>query len=424
MRKLPVRYTIVALALGVCLVSYMDRACIAVATPLLQSEFHLNHAGMGLVLGIFSLAYFLFLTPWGMLADRRGARGPVTAGILSWSVFTTLTAAAWNSASLLAIRFVFGAAEAALSPAVASGFARWVPERERSTAFGAFLSGGRLGGALAPPVAAWIAMRYGWRWMFVAFSGLGVLAGAAWWLWYRDRPAEHPRISPEELALLPEPAPADAGPAKGIPLRQAALSRPVLMLLGVAFGYTFLWQFFITWFPTYLMQNRGMTLAEAARYASLPFLLGMTANWLGGAATDLLSRRWGPHRGRAVLGFVALVGAAAFLGIGMLDRNPGRAALLIACAAGAGDLSLGAVWTAATVIGGRAAGAVSGLMNSASNLAGFLSPVLMGQILQMSGNWNAVLLTGIATDLVAAVLWLGANARPREAGDSRASGLL
>jgi ACS family glucarate transporter-like MFS transporter len=401
------RHSIVLLALLVCMVSYMDRACISVAAPYIQREFQLSHARLGMVFSVFSLAYFLFLTPWGMLADRYGARRLVTLGILSWSAFTTLTAAAWNFVSMLAIRFAFGATEASLMPAVASAFARWVPETERSTAFGAFLSGGRIGGAIAPPVAAWLVWQFGWRWMFIAFSGLGLACAAAWLFWYRDQPAEHPRITQMELEIIAR------GCSGG--LRETgtgiALDRRVVLLLGVAFGYTFMWQFYITWFPTYLIENRAMPLAQAAGYASLPFVFGMVANWLGGILTDALGRRYGSRTGRTVLGFAALLASAALLAAGIAQRDSRLAAVLIALAAGAGDLSLGAVWTSATSIGGPAAGAVSGMMNSASNLGGFLSPMLMGWMLQIWGNWNAVLLAGVAADAIAAFLWLGVNRR-------------
>lgn len=386
------------------MVSYMDRACISVAAPAIQREFGLNHAQLGIVFSIFSLAYFLFLTPWGILADRYGARRLVTLGILSWSAFTTLTAAAWNLASMLAIRFAFGATEASLMPAIASAFSRWVPENERSTSFGAFLSGGRIGGAIAPPVAAWLVWLFGWRWMFVAFSGLGILCAAAWFWWYRDKPASHPRITEAELDLI------GRGTAAA-PRARAALrpGRSLWLLLSVAFGYTFMWQFYITWFPTYLMEARSLPLAQAAGYAALPFVSGMAANWLGGIVTDLLGRRYGASAGRTVLGFAALLSSAALLAAGIAHPDPAFAAVLIALAAGAGDLSLGAVWSSATVIGGSAAGAVSGMMNSASNLGGFLSPMLMGWMLHLTGNWNTVLLAGVVTNTAAAFLWLGVN---------------
>ena len=180
----------------------MDRVCISVAAPAMRDEFGFTATEMGLVFSIFSLAYFLFLTPWGMLADRFGARGIVTLAIFWWSAFTALTGAAWSLVSLLAIRFLFGAVEAALSPSIASAYKRWIPVSERATAFGAFLSGGRIGGAATPPIAAFLVIQYGWRTMFQTFAIVGVVWVGLWYSWFRNYPKEHAWVNAEELKLI------------------------------------------------------------------------------------------------------------------------------------------------------------------------------------------------------------------------------
>ena len=126
----------------------------------------------------------------------------VTFAIAGWSVFTALTATAWSFVSLIAIRFTFGALEAAFSPSVASAFSRWVPVNERATAFGAFLGGGRLGGAITPPIAGLLVLHYGWRIPFVVFGAFGLLWSVLWYAWYRNSPEEHPAVKPPEQALI------------------------------------------------------------------------------------------------------------------------------------------------------------------------------------------------------------------------------
>src|SRR5262245_43268210 len=158
-----IRHSIVLLALLINMVCYTDRVCIAVAGPEMRKAFDLSQTQMGLVFSIFSLSYFLGQAPWGMLADRFGSRGLVSVAIAGWSTFTALTGIAWSFLSLLVIRFVFGALEAAFSPSIAAAFGRWVPVNERSTSFGAFLGGGRLGGAITPPLAAFLLVHFDWR---------------------------------------------------------------------------------------------------------------------------------------------------------------------------------------------------------------------------------------------------------------------
>lgn len=197
------------------------------------------------------------------------------------------------------------------------------------------------------------------------------------------------------------------------PWRQILSSTRLWCLLAAAFGSTFLWQFYITWFPTYLRENRGMSLAQAGYYASIPFLLGVCSTWVGGALTDVIGRRTDDRTARTVIGLVSLISAALLMSAGVWCKEAGLAALLMGCAAGAVDLYLGAAWASAIDIGGTSGGAVAGMMNAASNCAGFVSPALMGWVLQSSGDWNFVLFLGVGTTCVSAVLWLFVN--PRQA---------
>jgi MFS family permease len=402
-----VRTSIVALAVLVNIVSYTDRACISVVGPQLRGAFGLSPTQLGLVFGSFSLSYALMQAPWGALADRRGARGIVAFAIVWWSAFSALTAAAWNLLTLVLVRFLFGAGESALSPAIASAFGRWVPVRERATAFGAFIGGGRLGGAIAPPIAALLVASFGWRAVFLSFALAGLPAALLWVRWFREGPREHPRVDEAEADLI------ERGASEDAPSRPAEFlcSRRLFCLLAVSFSYTLMWQFYITWFPTYLREGLGLGLGEASLYAGLPFALGVGANWAGGFFTDVLGRRGDPRFARTVVGFGALAASALLLALGVRLQEPRAAALLIASAAFAGDLFLGAGWASALSIGGKASGTVAGMMNTMSNLGGFVSPILIGCCLQVSHDWTTVLLAACAANVVASLLWLGVNPR-------------
>jgi ACS family glucarate transporter-like MFS transporter len=408
-----VRYSVVGLAMAVNMLCYTDRVCIAVAGPKIRSDLGLSQAQLGLVFSIFFLAYASAQAPWGMLADRFGSRDIVTAAIFCWSGFTALTGAVWGFVSMLAVRFTFGTLEAALSPATATAFTRWVPVAERSTCFGAYLSGGRLGAALTPPIAAFLMQRFGWRTMFAIFGSLGVLAAAAWFAWFRDDPAAHAAVNAEEREIIREgiDQPSQRSrPASYPPWAELLRSSRLWCLLGVAFASTFLWQFYITWFPTYLIEKRGLPVQEASYYAGLPFLCGFVATWVGGMITDYLTRRFDARRGRLYLGCAGLLLTGSLMLVGVVSPQPRAGALLMAVAAGTIDLYLGAAWSSAVDIGGRSGGAVAGLMNASSNCAGFASPALMGWVLQTTNNWNTVLFAGIVSTFVAAYFWTQVNA--------------
>jgi MFS family permease len=354
---------------------------------------------MGLVYSIFSLSYFLGQTPWGALADRKGSRGIVAFAVSGWSTFTALTGAAWGFLSMLTIRFTFGALESAFSPSIAAAFNRWVPVNEKATAFGFFLGGGRLGAAVTPPIVAFLMLRYGWRLPFLIFGALGLVASVVWFKSYSDNPPVD-TIRVEEHPV----SPAKARVAWSVLLRSSRL----WCLLAAAFGATFMWQFYMTWFPTYLREYRGLSLGESSFYASIPFLAGVGATWLGGLLTDLIGRRTNVRFARTVIGLVSLCGGALLMSVGLWLPQARPAALAMGLAAGALDLYLGAAWSSATDIGG---GTAAGLMNASSNCAGFVSPALMGWVLQRFNNWDWLLLLGVGTTCAAAVFWLFVNPR-------------
>lgn len=240
-----------------------------------------------------------------MAADRFGSRRIIGIFILGWCGFTIFTGLARSFAALLAIRFALGGFEAAMVPATALAYKRWTPVTERSTAFGVLVSGGRLGAAVMPPMAVFLMLRFGWRIMFAVMGLMGIPAALVWLLWFRDDPATHPSVNGGERELLAPPLPVAAvGETRnwGALLRSSRLWN----MLAVSFTMTFLWQFYVTWFPTYLVEKRGLRLEQAAFYAGLPFFFGVAGGWVGGVGTDFLTRRLGVRRARLWMGCVGL----------------------------------------------------------------------------------------------------------------------
>ncbi len=383
-------YRVILAATLLNMVSYVDRICISVAGPSIRREFNLTPIQLGVIFSSFSLSYALMQLPWGAAADRWSPRRIVGFAILAWSGFTALTGAAVSYRIIVLIRFAFGGLEAALAPAITSAFARWIPDNARATAFGVFLGGGRLGGAFAPAAAAFLLLRYGWRSTFIVFAAAGVMASLIWF-----------RVVPPQLPTNPN---SRRFTQTGVHL----WSFQMVALLLVAFGYTVMWQFYATWFPTYLIERRGFTLSEAGRYASLPFLFGIGSSWAGGVICDALGRKTSPALGRGIVGCFSMLLAALLYYLGIISSDK-AAPWLFATAAGVGDLLLAAVWTAAADLGGKSAGTFSGLMNCASNFGAFVSPIAIGAAIQRSKDWDSVLMIGLGTTLASAILWVGVN---------------
>ncbi|MFZ0594214.1 MAG: MFS transporter [Bryobacteraceae bacterium] len=283
-----------------------------------------------------------------------------------------MTATAASLISLVIIRFLFGVSEAALSPLIASAFRRGVTAARSSSAFGFFLAGGRLGGMIAPFIAARCVVRYGWRSAFFAFAAIGIVVFAGWF-------AAFPRTIISRSPQLAPPAP---------PPR---FSAPLLALISTALLYTMAWQFFATWFPTYLIDVRHLSLQSAGEYAGLPFFFGLCATAFGGLFGDAVIGHLGTSLGRRLVCFTGLLVAALLFYCGSIIANPKTGAVLLSLAAGAGDFILGTLWASSVDLGGKSAGAISGLMNSAANAGAFLSPVVIGALLSRHFGWIMIL---------------------------------
>ena len=153
MKPTHTRYWVVVFALALAMIMYIQRVAISAAIVPIAADLHLNKAQTGVVLGAFGLSYALFEIPMGLMGDRLGVRWVLTQVVLLWSLFTALTGAAWNMASLWAIRFLFGAGEAGCFPNLTRMLSAWLPLSERVKAQAVMWAFGRWGGALAPPVA-------------------------------------------------------------------------------------------------------------------------------------------------------------------------------------------------------------------------------------------------------------------------------
>jgi MFS family permease len=252
-----IRYRVLAFAVALAAVTYLDRVCIARTAGDMMRELGLTNVQMGYVFSAFTIAYALFEIPTRAWGDRIGARRVLTRIVVWWSTFTIATAAAFNYASLLAVRFLFGLGEAGAFPNVSKTFSRWFPAVERGTAQGIFFAGAHLGGGLTPLLVAALLQVMPWRLVFVTFGLVGFVWAAAWFGWFRDEPADHPAVSPSERRYI------ESGRLKEQPhhLDSAATGwiltdRNVVALCLMYFTQAYGFYFNITWLPTYLKQAR------------------------------------------------------------------------------------------------------------------------------------------------------------------------
>lgn len=403
-RSSTVRHKVVALSFLLGLVLFLDRAALSVMAPSIRQDLHLGPAAMGAVFMAFVWGYALLNIPAGALGDRYGARRMLAGIVILWSVFTAATATAWNWMSLLVIRFLFGAAEAGATPNVTQSFARWIPVAERARAQGFYLAGMSAGAALAPPLVTFGLMRWGWRATFVGLGLAGVLWAAGWFFWYRDDPRRHPAVSAGELRLLGVPA--DCGPLACFDWRRVLATPNLWAILLMYFTYGYTGYIYITWFPSYLMESRGLPLSMAGTLAAAPGVLGLIAKPLGGWLSDRLTARFGLRFGRRSVGLCGFGLAAAAIIPGLWVSNPYASALILAAGDGAAAQAHGVCFAVCIDTGLGRAGTISGMMLTMGSVGNALSALAFGAFLQFTGSWTAPFLLGMAANVLGALLWL------------------
>jgi MFS family permease len=398
------RHAVVGLLGILSVITFLDRMAIAVTGPSLQKELGITPEEWGWVLGAYVIAYAVFEVPSGAMGDRHGYRRELTRITVWWSFFTAITAACQNFWQLATARFMFGLGAAGAYPNISGVLYRWLPSRERARGQGVIWASSRLGGALAPLLLVPLQAMFGWRAVFLALGLLGVVWALVWRFWYHDRPAEQPGITAHEVEEIGEDA--TGGGHSGTPWRRL-LSLPQLWLIALAYCfYAFGSWFFFNWFPVWMINGAGFTVTEMGIYASIPFLLGIFSNLIGGALADRLAQRVGIKRAYNLITSVCLTTTAGLLVLMSLVTSKVMVVVLAGASFAVMDLMLPSAWAMCMTIGGRYGGTATGVMNTAGNLGGFVCTVIFGYIVGATGNYDLpVQLVALMVLIAAGLFW-------------------
>jgi ACS family glucarate transporter-like MFS transporter len=410
------RWAILALLFAISVITYVDRVNISVTARQMMPALGLTEVQMGEVFSAFVLGYALGQVPGGWLGDRWGPRLVLTVALVWWSAFTALTAVAATLpvatllgvlGSLVLVRFLMGAGEAAALPNFNRTVASWLPPSERGLGMGIAIGGLGVGSALTPPLTAWIMVNFGWQTAFYIAGALGLLIAGCWYAYATDRPSDPPHVNQAEIDLIAGPG--NAAPAMAVvpvPWRAFARTPTVwwLVLSYTCLGYVA--YVYLSWFYIYLVNVRGFGLLRGAVYAAMPFLAIAVLCPLGGWVTDRLSIRLGVNRGRAWVGGLGMLLAAASIVLGAYTESPFVALGLLSLGAGWLYFSVGAYWASTVDLSKPHAGTLSGLMNTGANIGGALSTTLTPWLAEQVG-WSAALGASAAVALLGCVLWLG-----------------
>jgi MFS family permease len=402
-----VRHKVVALAVLLAMVTYLDRTSLSTMSGDIQRDLKITQEQMGWVFSAFSLAYAAFEIPTAWWAERIGTRSVLARIVCWWSVFTMLTGMVTNYSVMLVTRFLFGAGEAGAWPCVARTFERWIPARQRGSMKGIFFAGAYLSGGLTPILVAWLLPHTTWRVILMGFGAIGFVWAAGWYLWFRNEPAQHAEVNAAELALIQ----ADRPPAVPPEARRGIWGRLLrernmyaLCVMYVPNCVTF--YFCITWLPTYLKEAHGFEGKMQGVVAGLPLLLSAAAQFVGGFSSDFITARWGLRAGRLIPGVTGYVLAAVCVCAATVVADHMTAAVCFALATGACMLTTAVAWGTCLDIGRENAATVSSVMNTAGQMGAIASPPLVAKLVKWSGNWNLPLHVLIGLFIIGAVSWL------------------
>ncbi|MER7081028.1 MFS transporter, ACS family, glucarate transporter [Saccharopolyspora kobensis] len=409
-RRIPTRYLVLSLIFIITALNYADRSSLSITGTSLQADLGFDSVQLGYIFSAFSWAYVVGQLPGGILLDRFGARRVYALSLALWTAVTAAislvglitTPVLVSVAIIFALRLLLGVFESPAFPANARVATAWFPTAERGRATAVFNSAQYFATALFAPLMGWITHEFGWRWVFVLLGVLG-LALAVIWLRWMDSPRNHPRVTAEELEAisaggglvdLDAPKTAEAHQRTRLDRRTIAQifsARPLWGLYLSQYAVNALTYFFITWFPVYLVEGRGLSLLEVGFVAALPALCGFAGGLAGGFASDALLRRG--HSLTFARKLPSVIGMTLATSIALCSTTDSSAlivAIMTLAFFGKGIGSLG--WAITTDLAPpQATSFVGSTMNAFGNIAGIVTPIVIGYTVQATGSFDVAL---------------------------------
>jgi MFS transporter, ACS family, D-galactonate transporter len=384
------RHAMLALIAIATALNYLDRTLLGVAAPAMSKELDIGPELMGVVFAAFSWSYAIAQVPGGVFLDRFGTRITYAVALVGWSAFTVMQGFVRSSAVLIMVRLGLGVAEAPCFPANSRVLIAWFPRAERARANSIYSVGMYFGIGFCSPLLFWIATNWGWRSLFWIVGGIGILFGLVWYRLYRD-PSEHKWVNEAELALIR----ADGGvTAKAEPrafrwsdVTYLARQRSLIGASIGQFATNSTLVFFLTWFPTYLATERQMDWMKAGVYAMLPFIAASVGVLVGGQLSDRVLRAGRSLTFARKLPVVTgLLLSTVITSAIWLESDAAVIAVMSIAFFGQGMSNLG--WTLISELApAKLAGLTGGLFNLCTNLAGIITPIVIGVTVGQTGSF-------------------------------------
>ncbi|MGG1575087.1 MFS transporter [Fictibacillus sp. NRS-1165] len=372
-------------------INYLDRSALSIAAPFIQDDLTLSATQMGLIFSSFSVGYAIFNFLGGMASDRYGAKLTLFVAMVVWSLFSGAIALAVGFVSLMVIRVLFGMGEGPLSATINKMVNNWFPPTQRASAIGVTNSGTPLGGAISGPIVGMIAVAFSWKVSFILIMIIGLVWAVCWFKFVKEKPAKPMGEAPAVKV--------DVAPQEKIPLTFYLKQKTVLFTAFAFFAYNYILFFFLTWFPSYLVKERGLSVESMSVITVIPWILGFIGLAAGGFVSDYVFKKAakkGVLFSRKVVLVTCLLASAICIGVAGLVTTTVSAVILVALSVFFLYLTGAIYWAIVQdVVDQNNVGSVGGFMHFLANTAGIIGPALTGFIVDKTGTFSgAFLLAG------------------------------
>ncbi|MBV4367391.1 MFS transporter [Erwinia sp. BNK-24-b] len=420
-----VRVWILMLILFLSVIAYADRSILSIAGGAIKDEFGLSPVQLGFILSAFSWAYVIGQIPGGLFLDRYGTKRVYGVTLVLWSLATLAMGFIGEFSSgvtgalilMFTLRFLLGLIEAPSFPANARVAIMWFPKAERGRASSLFASSQYFAVAIFSPLSGWLVSRFGWPWPFFVLGTIGIAAFFVW-LWYMQEPRTHRSVSSQELdyiaaggglvdidsvAQRKEKAPVSRDMFRKLLTNRMLWCAYIGQYCIIALSY-----FFITWFPIYLVQDRGMDILHAGFATVAPALFGFAGGISGGIISDYLIRTgWSVSWARKTPYIVGMLMAATLIAAAGVNSNFWVIAIMSFAFYGKGVAAGAGTWAVISDTAPKeAVGLAGAIFNCVGNIAGIVTPVIFGYLVALTGSYSVGLFFVGAHCVVAACCFL------------------
>lgn len=415
------RWTIVFLLFLVYMINYLDRVALPITVPMIEKDLTLNPEQFGIIFGSFFFGYAVFNFIGGLAVDKFGATLVMGLAVGLWSLFCGLTAFATGFYSMLILRVLFGMAEGPICSSANKMINGWFPRKQAATAVGFLSAGSPLGGAVAGPIVGYLAIAFGWRPAFLIIFSIGIIWMIAWFFIAANSPEKHKRVSQQELMLIQQMKKEEEAVEVATEDNTAKslghyLKQPIILVTAFAFFcYNYILFFFLSWFPSYLVQQHHLDIKSMSLTTMIPWIVGFVGLALGGYISDKIFKITGRLLlSRKIVLVVCLLLAAICVGLAGTVSSVASAVLLMSVSIFFLYVTGAIYWAIIQdVVHKSRVGGTSGFIHLIGSISGIVGPIVTGYIVQSTGKFDSAFILAGTVAALGAILVLFVIKAPR-----------